>query len=129
MRKLALEELQNMTLDDAWNITQEFSGFLAEGGAPALYEFEDVLPYQKNDILFAIIHLLQYLKKEDIVTGTLEEIKENLSTLAVSLEGFIPSEETYKEMLNKKSYLNENLGQKIQEIRDEIKNENRENKI
>lgn len=127
MKKLTQEESQNMTLDDAWNITQDFSAFLAEGGAPALYEFEDVLPYQKSDILLAIIHLLENLKEEDIdhTTGTLVEIKKNLSTLVVSLESFIPNEETYKEMLNARNLIDEKLGQEIQKIRNEIKDENK----
>ena len=127
MKKLTQKEIENMTLEDAWNITQEFGAFLAEGGAPALYEFEDVLPYQKSDILLAIIYLFKNLKEEDVdhTTGTLEKIKEALSTLVEDLESFIPNEETYKEMLNAKSFIDEKFGQKIQKIKDEIKDKNK----
>lgn len=127
MKRLTQEEILNMTLDDAWNITQEFGAFLAEGGTPALYEFEDVLPYQKSDILLAIIHLFENLKEEDIdhTTGTLEEIKKTLSALVPTLESFIPNEKTYKDMLKTKSLIDEKFGQEIQKIKDEIKDENK----
>jgi len=105
-----------MTLDDAWDITQEFAAFLAEGKTPAQYEFEDVLPYKKSDILLAIIFQLVHLKKEDIdpTSGTLEEIKTSLSALVMYLESFIPSEETYQAMLNVKSLIDEKFGKKGQ---------------
>ena len=127
MKKLTQEEILSMTLDDAWDVALEFGDFLAEGGAPAQYEFEDVLPYRKSDILLAILYLLEHLKEEDIdhTGSTLETIKKTLSTLAVGLEGFIPNEKTYKEMLDSKKYIDKNFGHVVQKIRDEIKDKNK----
>ncbi len=122
MKKLTQDEILNMTLDDAWDVALAFGDFLAEGGAPAQYEFEDVLPYRKSDILLAILHLLENLKEEDIdhTNSKLETIKKTLSTLAMGLECFIPNEKTYKEMLDSKEYIDENFGHEVQKIRDEI---------
>jgi hypothetical protein len=122
MKKLTQDEILNMTLDDAWDVALAFGDFLAEGGATAQYEFEDVLPYRKSDILLAILHLLENLKEEDIdhTNSKLETIKKTLSTLAMGLECFIPNEKTYKEMLDSKEYIDENFGHEVQKIRDEI---------
>ncbi len=127
MKKLTQEEILNMTLDDAWDVALAFGDFLAEGGAPAQYEFEDVLPYQKSDILLAILYLLEHLKEEDIdhTGSTLETIKKTLCILAAGLESFIPNEKTYKEMLDSKEYIDENFGHEVQKIRDDIKDENK----
>ncbi len=128
MKKLTQEEIQNMTLEDAWNIMQEFGAFVAKGGYNPQYEFEDLLPYKKTDILLALLKVLVDLKKEDLDPdniNTLEEIKENTSSLIALLDGFIPNEKQYKQMLSTKKLLDEKFGQTFQKEKDEVEDENK----
>ncbi len=129
MKKLTDEERQNMTLEDAWDITQEFGAFVAKVGYNPQYEFEDLLPYKKTDILLALLKVLVDLKEEDTDpdSGTLEEIKENTSTLIVLLDGFIPNKEQYKQMLSTKKLLDEKFGHRFKKEKGEVEDvDNRE---
>jgi hypothetical protein len=125
MKILTDEQRRNMTLEDAWSIRQEFGAFMAKVRFNPQYAFEDLLPYKKTDILLALLKVLTDLKEEDIDpdSGTLEEIKESTSTLIVLLDGFIPNEEQYKQMLSTKKLLDERLRQIFQKEKEETKNE------
>ena len=108
MKELTQEEILNMTLDNAWNITQEYADLTegeSEKGKSTLYEFEDVLPYSKGDILLALLKLLTEQYYDDV--SQLEDFKEFISSLIVQLDDFIPTEEKYKQMLNQKKHLAE----------------------
>lgn len=125
MKKLTQEEILNMTLDDAWNISQEFADLIEEEskkGKSMLYEFEDVRPYTKSDILLALLKLLTEQDYGDV--NQFENFKEFASTLIVTLDGFIPNEEQYKQMLNHKKCLDEILEQKFQKEKGEVEDEN-----
>ena len=100
-----MEKFTIMTLKEAWDIAGDFGEFLEHGRYNALYEFEDVLPHKKSAILIA---LLKILKEENFrqmaaLSGQNEKaIKENIAANIVILFGFIPSPESYKDMLRLK---------------------------
>jgi len=127
MKKLTDEERQNMTLEDAWKIRHEFAAFIAKGELNPHYEFEDVLPYAKDDILFALLKVLTDLKGEDVDpdSGTFEEVKELTACQITLLDGFIPNEEQYKQMLSTKKLIDEKFGKRFQKEKDKVEDENK----
>jgi|TARA_B100001964_G_scaffold164998_1_gene181164 DnaJ-domain-containing protein 1 len=110
MKELTQDEILNMTLDDAWNITQEYADLIereSKKGKSMLYEFEDVLPYSKSDILLALLKLLNEQNYDDV--SQLEDFKEFISSLIMQLNDFIPTKAKHKQMLSHKKYLDEML--------------------
>ncbi len=98
-KKIKAEEI---TLKKAWDIAGVFAKFIGEDKSSVLYKFEDVLPYEKNLILFSLVKILteeDFKKLADIKNATEKTIKENIATMIVFLDGFIPSPDKYKEMI------------------------------
>ena len=118
MKRLTYEEIENMTIEGAWDIAQEFAVFIEDetkGEVSLKYEFEDKLPYPKSDILLALLKLL----KEENLTIEFQNLSTNdfkifISTLVMMLNNFIPSEEEYNQMLITKQFLDDKFGRNSQ---------------
>lgn len=103
MKELIPEQIENMTLSEAWKIAREFGDFIANRDKPMLIDYEDVLPYSKSDILLALVKILKDEKPELLrkktETKNKIELKECVAILIMKLEDFIPNEKKYKEMV------------------------------
>ena len=101
MKKLTPEQIDKMTLNEAWKIVREFGDFIANRDKPMLIDYVDVLPYSKRDILLALVKFLKDEKPELLRKKTENklEIKECVAGLIMTLEDFIPNEKEYKEMV------------------------------
>lgn len=101
MEKLKPEEIENMTTEQAWDIAGDFGDYIANR-KPAFIEYEDVLPYEKEVILLALLKTLKddnHLRRLSAASGgSVKDIKENIAVNIMILEtGFIPNEKKYKE--------------------------------
>jgi len=94
MKKLTLEELSKMSLKDAWVIVNAFSDFLDKQEHNLPFEFDDVLPYEKYAIQVAFVVILQ---KDERSKN--KEFIDVIGEAFLHLNGFIPSEKEYAEML------------------------------
>lgn len=98
---------EKITLEGTWKIAKEFGKLLAENKISLPYEFEDILPYEKSIILLCLVKILKEedFKKLAIINNTTEkEIKENIATMIIFLDGFMPNPEQYKKMIESKEF-------------------------
>jgi len=95
MKKLSSDELQNLTESKALKITKSFGKHI-EHNSDQLLAFEDVLEYDRESILIALLFLLKKVKNDPKQVETL--------TFAITclFTSFIPSPEMYKRKLEEK---------------------------
>lgn len=93
MKNLAPEEVENISLSKAWEISKDFSSFISE--EKNLWGTEDTLPYSKNIIILALLIILgdEDFKKLAVLNNTTEHnakylIVQNILTLV----NFFPSD-------------------------------------
>jgi len=100
MKKLSQEEIANMTLEKAWNIAKEFGDFHADNGAG--YDYEDVLPYEKDVILLALLKILSddnHKITAKLNNETEKEAKSLIRSVIMLLMNYIPNEKQYRSLL------------------------------
>jgi len=99
MEKLTPEQIEKMTLNEAWKIAREFGDFIANRDKPMLIDYEDVLPYSKSDILLALVKILKDEKPELLRRKTENkiEVKECIAVMIMTLNDFIPNKIEYRE--------------------------------
>ncbi len=99
MKKLSPEEILNLTTKQAWDIAESFGKFLENNTENVLYEFEDVLEYERSSILVALLMLL----REN--THDREFVKVLSNNIVILFTSFIPSPKAYNEILDSKENL------------------------
>jgi len=90
MKELSAEDLENLTLEKANEIIQEYGRFMEVEPVPFAI-FEDDLPWSKGSILAALLTALKSEKNK--------EQKDILSVGIICLNHVIPSPKKYKESL------------------------------
>lgn len=104
---------KNITLKEAWDITNEFANYLANRKiTPVSSHYEKELPRPKKDILLAMLKVLTD-ESPSILSKKIKnlEIKEYIKVLIISLEEFIPNSDEYKEKVKNIENFNDFVNQ------------------
>jgi len=109
IEKNSSEEINKIDLKKAWEIAKEFGELLEENKVAFPYEFEDILPYDKGVILFSLLKIFKEADFEELAilnNTTPKMMKDNISTLIMYLDGFIPNPEEYKKRIELQKIIN-----------------------
>jgi hypothetical protein len=100
-KSLPPSEMSKLSSEQAWEIAGDF-GKLLEEGKQGLYFFTDELPWQKGDILIALLKLIR------MNPGNAELIEILCSNIAI-LDHYIPDGEEYQKLVELKMQIEKSL--------------------